>query len=185
MANLSGGCNPQCSVVHETGSISINVPSSVDDLRVVGRLTGNATSDFGVPGLALPGDTVPMDSRELERSQAILSACWRALDSAVDAARGRTLRFGPRGGGRSLDQVISHVREVESSYAGAMGVKLAAGLDAAAARDVIVDGLRAVVSGQIPATGPRGGKRWTPRYFVRRLAWHELYHAWATEDRIL
>ena len=32
--------------------------------------------------------------------------------------------------------------------------------------------------------GPRGGKRWTPRYFVRRLVWHALDHAWEIQDRI-
>jgi hypothetical protein len=26
-------------------------------------------------------------------------------------------------------------------------------------------------------------KPWTPRYFVRRAAWHALDHAWEIEDR--
>jgi hypothetical protein len=26
---------------------------------------------------------------------------------------------------------------------------------------------------------------WPPRYFVRRVAWHVLDHAWEIEDRIL
>jgi hypothetical protein len=25
---------------------------------------------------------------------------------------------------------------------------------------------------------------WTPRYFVRRMAWHELDHAWEIEARV-
>jgi hypothetical protein len=29
--------------------------------------------------------------------------------------------------------------------------------------------------GEVPARGPR--------YFVRRLAWHEIDHAWEIEDR--
>ena len=176
---------PRYAAALESQGLTFTVPSSVGDLRVVDRLTGNAMSDFGVPGLTLPGDAAPMDPGGLGRSQAILAACWQAFDRAVGTARGKKLRLGPRGGGRSLEQVISHVREVDSSYAGAMGVKLAASSDPVAAREAIVAGLRAVVSGEIPATGPRGGKRWTPRYFVRRLAWHELYHAWVTEDRIL
>jgi hypothetical protein len=40
---------------------------------------------------------------------------------------------------------------------------------------------RAVTDG-IPA-GPRGGKRWSAPYFVRRAAWHVLDHAWEIEDR--
>ena len=58
-------------------------------------------------------------------------------------------RFTSAKGGRPLEQVVSHVAEVESSYAGATGVKLGAGLDFAVAREAIVSGLRAVVSGEI------------------------------------
>jgi len=32
---------------------------------------------------------------------------------------------------------------------------------------------------------PRNTKNpWTPRYFVRRTAWHVLDHAWEIEDRL-
>lgn len=39
--------------------------------------------------------------------------------------------------------------------------------------------------GEIPTKGPRGGTRWTARYFVRRVAWHILDHAWEIEDRLI
>ena len=39
--------------------------------------------------------------------------------------------------------------------------------------------------GAIPESGPRGGKMWTPRYYVRRSTWHTLDHAWEMEDRII
>jgi hypothetical protein len=48
----------------------------------------------------------------------------------------------------------------------------------------MLDGLTAAAQGKIPAQGPRGGKRWSPRYFVRRVAWHVLDHAWELEDRL-
>jgi hypothetical protein len=35
----------------------------------------------------------------------------------------------------------------------------------------------------MPKQGPRGGKLWQPRYFVRRSAWHILDHVWEIEDR--
>ena len=38
--------------------------------------------------------------------------------------------------------------------------------------------------GEIAEYGPRGGKRWSPRYFVRREAWHVLDHIWEIEDRL-
>jgi hypothetical protein len=41
----------------------------------------------------------------------------------------------------------------------------------------------ASVDGKIAARGPRGGTRWKPRFFVRRLLWHALDHLWEIEDR--
>jgi hypothetical protein len=35
-----------------------------------------------------------------------------------------------------------------------------------------------------PVADPRQTKRpWSPRFFVRRSAWHALDHAWEIEDR--
>ncbi len=40
---------------------------------------------------------------------------------------------------------------------------------------------KASATGEIPAQGPRGGARWTARYFVRRVAWHVMARAWEFE----
>ncbi|HEX6036023.1 MAG TPA: hypothetical protein VFY83_16415, partial [Anaerolineales bacterium] len=48
----------------------------------------------------------------------------------------------------------------------------------------LIQAVRASARGEIPAKGPRGGTRWTARYFVRRTAWHILDHAWEIEDRL-
>jgi D-hexose-6-phosphate mutarotase len=50
-------------------------------------------------------------------------------------------------------------------------------------RKAMLEALAASVRGEVPEFGPRGGKRWTARYFVRREAWHVLDHAWEIEDR--
>jgi hypothetical protein len=50
-------------------------------------------------------------------------------------------------------------------------------------RQAIVQALTAAAHGDVPERGPRGGARWSPRYFVRRVAWHLLDHAWEIEDR--
>ena len=52
------------------------------------------------------------------------------------------------------------------------------------ARKVILETLAASAHGEIAKRGPRGGKRWLPRYFVRRVAWHVLDHMWELEDRV-
>jgi len=52
-------------------------------------------------------------------------------------------------------------------------------------RHAILETLVASAQGEIAEQGPRGGKRWLPRYFVRRMAWHVLDHIWEIEDRIV
>ena len=48
-----------------------------------------------------------------------------------------------------------------------------------------LDALESAVHGELPEVGPRGGIIWKPRFFVRRVAWHVLDHAWEIEDRIV
>lgn len=170
-------------------SLDFPAPSEIADLLVVERLPGNATTDFGAPDLALPGDKRPIDLPELQRFQSMLEACWRTFDKAVQGAAGKALRKGPRGSGRELDKIVAHVHEVDLAYLSALGgkLKISPGDDphrtADTIRQAVLTTLAAAVRGEIAARGPRGGARWTPRYFVRRLAWHELDHAWEIEDR--
>jgi hypothetical protein len=159
------------------------------DVRVTERLRGTATTDFGAPDAALAIDVQPVVDADLRRFGTILRACWRAFDGAVSAAEGVELRRGPRGGGRSLDGILEHVVGADAGYLSRLAWKL--GDDDAGdrpgelvrARAAILDALAAAARGQVEAVGPRGGRRWPPRYFVRRVAWHVLDHAWEIEDR--
>jgi hypothetical protein len=95
------------------------------------------------------------------------------------------LATGPRGGGRSLEKIVDHVLDADTSYVGRLGMKVPGGDDASRIERVRTAAVAAVENGVregVPE-GPRGGKRWTPRYFVRRSAWHVLDHAWEIEDR--
>jgi hypothetical protein len=165
-------------------------PKSLAELKVVERLKGGSTTDFGAPGAYPSADQREMDPAELKRSEALLRACWARLDAAARRAQGRTLRTGPRGGGRSLPKMLDHVREAEEAYLGALGWWSLAGklgpkaAVAAHVRGAALKGIKAAAAGEIPATGPRGGRRWSARYFVRRAAWHVLDHAWEIEDRL-
>jgi hypothetical protein len=173
----------------ESTGLGFQAPADAADLRVVDRLAGNATTNFGAPALALARDAQPVEPEELERWQVLLQAIWRALDAAMLAARGKVLSTGPRGGGRALDKIVAHVCEGDLGYLGALGSKPelreAQDVEQALAqiRQAILSGLGAAVRGELPTIGPRGGARWTARYFVRRLAWHELDHVWEIEDR--
>jgi hypothetical protein len=160
-------------------------PGAPADVQVVERLKGDATTDYGAPSIAPRTDARPVDMAELGRLQTLLRSCWDAFDRAVEAAEGVELAKGPRGGGRDLRAIVTHVVGAEASYVRRLGVAKPAAEDAAAddLRRLVLEAMtRGVVDG-LPEAGPRGGKIWSVRYFVRRAAWHVLDHAWEIQDR--
>jgi hypothetical protein len=163
-------------------------PKDVTRLVVVERMRGTATTDFGAPGVAPSVDHERSCSpADLKRFEKILRAGWRGFDEMLEAARGKTLATGPRGGGRSLDAILSHVIEADAGYLSGVGWKAPKAANPpgrlAETREAIIAALTASATGQIPPRGPRGGTRWTARYFVRRVAWHVIAHAWEVERR--
>jgi len=163
-------------------------PKGLSHLTVVERLPGTATTDFGAPGVPPTVDhDRSCDAVTLKRFEKILRAGWRAFDETVNAARGKKLSTGPRGGGRSLDGIVKHVIDAEAAYLSAVGWKVpraaARAEQLAANREAILEALKASAAGQIPAQGPRGGARWSARYFARRVTWHVIAHAWEIQRR--
>src|SRR5438552_404649 len=158
-------------------------PKDASGFIVAARVKGDTTTDFGAPGATPDFDTEPLTAAEMRRWLDVLRASWRAFDAAARGAKGKTLAKGPRGGGRSLSKVVEHVVGAEEVYVGGLGWKYerkaGAPLDRRmnVARAAALEGLAASARGEIPAKGPRGGKRWTPRKFIRRSAWHWLDHA--------
>jgi hypothetical protein len=165
-------------------------PQTPSSLHIVERLAGNATTDFGAPAVPLSGDTGSIATDELRCLQTILKSCWAAFDEAIHLAEGKQLRKGPRGGGREVVAIVDHVLQADANYLRRIGWRVQDAeedeinerLDRM--RRAILDGLAASARGELPTVGPRGAKRWQPRYFVRRVAWHVLDHAWEIEDRI-
>lgn len=163
-------------------------PKELTQFVVVERLPGTATTDFGAPGVAPTVDQDPSCSAaDLKRFEKILRAGWRAFDATVKSAIGKTLATGPRGGGRSLDRIVTHVIGADAGYLTAVGWKAPKAEEPneglAATRAAILAALEASAAGRIPSKGPRGGTRWTARYFVRRVAWHLMAHTWEIERR--
>ena len=154
-------------------------PADVVDLRVVERRTGNATTDFGAPAIAPQADERPIDAKEAKRLAVILEACWAALDRAAAVGDGHVLRTGPRGGGRQLAKIVAHVADAEGAYRSKLGALPAEG----DARAATLAAFASRARGEPPERIPRSGVLWSPRYFIRRAAWHVLDHAWEVEDR--
>lgn len=182
---------PRYAQVLNAAKIKFQPPADTTAFTITERLQGNATTDFGAPDLAPESDSLPVGNAELERLQALLKAYWQALDAAVQAASGKELRKGSRGGGREVEGILDHVLHSETSYLGKLGWKFKLnekeGLDEQLKqqRAAVLEGMAASARGEIPAQGPRGGLRWSLRYFVRRAGWHVLDHAWEIEERVM
>jgi hypothetical protein len=181
---------PRYARIFSRTAIDFVPPDDPAAFAVVERLEGNSTTDFGAPDRAPAHDAEPFDEAARERSEAILAAIWRAFDRAVAVAEGKELRKGPRGGGRELEVVVRHVLGADAAYLRRLAQRFSADkgvpLDAELrrTREAIRSALEAGAHDEIPAKGPRGGALWSPRYFVRRVAWHNLDHLWEIEDRI-
>ena len=160
----------------------IAFPDAEPPFKVVERIKGNATTDFGAPAIHASGDVKALSKEQAQRIGVLLTASWKVFDSVVATAPAE-LRKGPRGGGRDRDKIADHIIDAESAYASKLGIRMkpprrddAAGVPAW--RNAITDTIQASVgaSQQIE-------KRWPPRYAARRMAWHLLDHAWEIEDR--
>ena len=175
-------------VVQRLG-LELRPPVDVRRFMIHERVGGSVTTDFGAPDSPLVGDADPMTSKALRNQVWILTSCFRALEAALIAAEGRSLRLGPRGGGRALPAILEHVLQANRAYLQRLAWKpQQAGADPRQWMRVqeaeTMDALAAASEGQLPAAGPRGGKVWTARFFTRRVAWHLLDHAWEIEDRM-
>jgi hypothetical protein len=179
---------PRYAQMVRSARLGYQAPTTLSAFVIKERLKGNGTTDYGVPGLAPAIDSQPPDETELRRLETILKACWRAFDDTIEMAHGKALRTGPRGGGRTLEKITDHVFESEKGYLSNLGGKVVTPENSTTSLDLtrktILQTLQESADGKLPTHGPRGGKRWSARYFVRRDAWHILDHAWEVEDRL-
>ena len=149
---------------------------------VVVRVPGNATTDFGAPGVVPELDRVALDAAAASRLAALVDACWGHLD-AVAAGAPAELRKGPRGGGRDRDKIREHVLGAEAMYCAKLGIRVREpAIDDREAIAAMRRSILEVVGAPSAALGA-GERGWPVRYAARRIAWHVLDHAWEIEDR--
>jgi hypothetical protein len=155
----------------------VSFTSEPTNFKVVERLKGNATTDFGAPGIPAKAESAPLTSAQTTRMCDLVEACWTFLDHVVAKAPS-SLRKGPRGGGRDRDPMFDHVLGAEVEYGKRIGIRLKQpdGRDRAAVRTfrkAILESLG----------NPNRQEKWPVPYASRRIGWHALDHAWEIEDR--
>lgn len=166
-------------VVAAAGDVPFRPPRAFEVVETRG---GDASTDFGVAAITFDADGEPWTAADARRQVALLRGAWRELDRVAESSTA-TLRKGPRGGGRDRDDIVRHVVEAERGYARKLGVRHPPfdpfDLEAREAlRGEVADVLLAARDMTPPVD--RG---WTPRYAVRRFAWHVLDHVWEIEDK--
>ncbi|RPJ49572.1 MAG: hypothetical protein EHM21_06745, partial [Chloroflexi bacterium] len=107
---------PRYAQVMQIREIAFDSPVTASAFNVIEQIEGNATTDFGAPGVAPGFDAEPVDAAELTRLTAVLQACWQTFDEIAQSAAGKALRAGPRGGGRPTDKILWHVINAEAGY---------------------------------------------------------------------
>ncbi len=175
------------SVLDEAAPPEFSLPPGPLTVDVRERIKGGSGTDFGAPAAPPAADKEPVDDAELARLLSILGACWSELDRRAAAASGVELRSGPRGGGRDLAKILAHVLEAEQAYLAKLGSKPPKGDGSTAHVAAHRAAVRAAFMARAmdrPVPEPNLVRVfWTPRYFIRRAAWHVLDHAWEVADR--
>lgn len=171
---------PRYTVVAKQANVTLP-KSAANAFDVVERINGNATTDFGAPGVIPKLAKDGLTKAQAERRAALVEASWKVLATVVKGAPA-SLRKGPRGGGRDRDKIVAHVADAEFAYARKFGVRHKQSADAkavAAMRADLLAALRAARGDGMPEDGT-----WPARYTAHRVAWHVLDHAWEIQDRI-
>lgn len=172
---------PRYAPVAKKAKLPFDSPS-VGSLRVVERIAGDASTEFGVPAQVTTQDVKPLGAEEAKRLASIVAAAWSVFDD-VAARAPAELRKGPRGGGRDRDKMIDHVLGAEGAYVRKLGLRLAA---PARGDRAAIAAFRKAIAGALSKPskgGPLVEKGWPQRYAARRIAWHALDHAWEMQDR--
>jgi hypothetical protein len=177
------GHAPRYAEVARRANVTFSPPATARGLEVVERQRGGSGTDFGVPSTPASAEAAVLEGREMRRLLDLLRAAWATFDAAAERARGTPLRLGPRGGGRQVPKIVDHVREAEAAYVHQLGVKVGGGASMGDLRTAFVEAVeRIAADGALPEPN-RVKKPWSPRYAIRRSAWHALDHAWEIEDR--
>jgi hypothetical protein len=175
--------------VAERAGLTFAAPPSIKVFEVVERMPGTATTDFGAPAVPTTSDKEPLAEADIERFTSLLSACWATFDETLKSIPADLRNIKPERG-RSPSAMRLHLLETDRMHLSAFGPAFRQPDPAhvtaqeAAVREQIIAELQAIPRGEVIAPRRRYGFTWTPRFAVRRSAWHTLDHAWELQGRL-
>lgn len=180
---------PRYASVLHAAQLDFTPPISRHDFDLIETLAGGLSTDLGGPHLAPHADTAAISESDYMRLQSVLLACWQAFDAAIAGAEGHVLAAPQSGPDLTLDEIIIHVIKNDQSDLERLAWShrfrnLPDPLDEL--REIREGTLRALTRaafGEIPAVATTA-ELWSARFFVRKLAWHTLTHAWEIEERL-
>jgi hypothetical protein len=180
---------PRYAPVAARAGLPFTIPPSFEAFKVVERVPGNATTDFGAPAVLLAADRKPLTEADVERLAGLLTACWATFDD-VFLSIPAELRSKKPERGRSPDAMRLHLLEADLMHLSGFGpafrkpdlARLAE--QEAEVREQILAAVRASPRDEEPVPRRKSGFLWTPRFAARRSAWHALDHAWELQGRL-
>jgi hypothetical protein len=181
-------CSRYARVAQRAG-LTFAAPPSIEAFEVVERVPGTATTDFGAPAVPLTSDQEPLEEEDIKRLISLLTACWATFDDALKSISADLHDIKPERG-RSPDAMRLHLLDTDRMHLSAFGPAFRQSDPAhvaeqeAAVREQIIAELRAIPREKVIAPRRRYGFIWTPRFAVRRSAWHALDHAWELQSRL-
>jgi hypothetical protein len=154
-------------------------------LEVVERYAGNTSTDFwGIAHVPSATEQPVLARDELDRRMALMRATWDYFNETASRVSAE-LRLGPRGGGRSRDQIFTHVYASERhNWWRKVGIRQD---DEARLTPEELAFHRARYLDAIYAYNAQGkpARSWPIQFLIRRTAQHAMDHAWEMEDRDL
>ncbi len=160
--------------------------ASAQGLDVTERYAGVGSTDFwGISFAFCSLDRQRMSGDEMERLLILMRGCWTFFDDVRNRVSA-DLRKGPRGGGRSRDEIVGHVLRVEQDWGKKVGVP-ASGADAPLPDDGVLAAYHEAYCAAIRTfnNDDRIARTWPLRYLIRHTAYHTMDHAWEMEDKDL
>ena len=155
------------------------------DLTVVERVPGSSSTDFwGIAHVPSEIEREVLTEPELERRLSLLQATWDYFDDVAGRVSAELAR-GPRGGGRTRDEIIRHVYASERhNFWRKVAIREEDGVrltpeELAAHRIRFLDTIRAY-----NAEG-KAARSYPIQFLIRRTAQHVMDHAWEMEDKDL